>query len=90
MNGIEAKSIFPIPRTREVHSFLGLCSYFQKFIERFAVIAKPLYDLLKKDVSFKFTNVELNDFNLMILKIRLMESPILAIDDPHDLTELHC
>jgi len=28
--------------------WLGLCSYFRRFIKNFSIIAKPLYDLLKK------------------------------------------
>jgi len=48
-SGVEAVSNFPIPQSvKSVQSFLGLCSYFRKFIEGFSVIAKPLYDLLKK------------------------------------------
>ena len=46
--GIEAISNYPIPKTvRGVQRFLGMCSYFKKFIEGFSVIAKPLYDLVK-------------------------------------------
>jgi len=87
--GIEAVSNFPIPQSvRGVRSFLGLCSYFRKFIEGFSMVAKPLYDLLKKDVAFKFTNSELNVFEE--LKGKLIKAPVLAIYDPHDSTELHC
>lgn len=47
--GIEAVTNFPTPKNvREVQSFLGLSSYFRKFIQGFSVIAKPLYDRLKK------------------------------------------
>jgi len=48
--GIAAVQAFPEPRTiKEVHSFLDLASYFRKFIDKFAIIAKPLYSLrLKK------------------------------------------
>lgn len=74
---------FPIPQSmRNVQSFLGLCSYFRKFIEGFAIIAKSLYDLVKKDAEFKFTDVELNAFEE--LKTRLIKAPILAIYDPRD------
>lgn len=46
---------FPIPKNiREVRGFLGLCSYFRKFIERFLLVVKPLYDLLHKEAKFKF------------------------------------
>lgn len=43
ISGVEAVSKFPIPQNlRNVHSFLGLCSYFRKFIKGFSVIAKTL------------------------------------------------
>lgn len=88
-DGIKAIIEFPVPQSvRNVQSFLGMCSYFRKFIEGFSVIAKPLYDLLKKDAIFKFTDIELNYFEK--LKSKLIIAPVLAIYDPQDLTELHC
>lgn len=80
---------FPIPRdTKGVQSFIGLVSYFRKFIESFSHIARPLYELLKMKKEFKFGEIELKAFNE--LKERLISAPILAIYDPHAETELHC
>jgi len=70
-----------------VQSFIGLVSYFRKFIENFAIIAAPLYKLLKKDNKFIFGETELKAF--MILKSKLIESPVLGIYNPNDDTELH-
>lgn len=50
------------------------------------MIAKPLYDLLKKNVAFKFIEIECT---FEELKARLINSIILAIFDPWNLTELH-
>lgn len=87
--GIEAVTNFPIPKNvKDVQSFLGLSSYFRKFVEGFSTVAKPLYDLLKKDSEFRFSEIELIAFET--LKERLVEAPILAIFDPRDETELHC
>lgn len=57
--GLEVVKNFPIPRSvRDVQSFLGLCSYFRKFIEHFSIIAEPLYDVTRKNVDFQFGKTE--------------------------------
>lgn len=88
-SGIAAVQGFPEPKTvKEVHSFIGLASYFRKFIEKFAIIAKPLYTLLKKDASFVYGETERNAFET--LKAKLLKAPVLAIYSPKAHTELHC
>ncbi len=50
---IAAVRDFPIPRTvKEVQSFLGLCSYYRKFVPGFAVLARALSNLTKKAQRF--------------------------------------
>ena len=40
---------YPVPKTvTEVKSFLGLCSYYRRYIRDFAAIARPLHQLTKK------------------------------------------
>lgn len=51
-------------------------------------MAKPLYDLLRKDDKFQFNLKEIEVFDK--LKEKLVNSPVLAIYDPSDDTELHC
>ena len=78
-----------IPRTyREVQSFSGLTSYFRKFIKNFAILAKPLYDLLKTKTEFVWNNEALTAFGR--LKEQLISEPILAIYSASAATELHC
>lgn len=87
--GIKAIRKFPIPRNiRAVQSFLGLCSYFRKFVENFSVIAKSLYDLTKKNVNFQFGETERQAFEALVN--RLTDAPILSLYSPRDETELHC
>ena len=45
---------FPRPQSvKQLHSFLGLSSYYRRFIPRFSQVAAPLYALIKKDALFK-------------------------------------
>ena len=39
----------------EIRSFLGLAGYYQRFIENFSKIVKPMTELLKKDTKFIWT-----------------------------------
>jgi hypothetical protein len=67
-NGIEAdpeklRAIrdIPSPTTqKQVRSFLGLASYYRKFVPTFANIAKPLHILTKKDETFSWTHPHVN------------------------------
>jgi len=88
-SGLAAVRNFPEPKTvKEVQSFIGLASYFRKFIKGFSLIAKPLYALLKKDTVFIFGEAETRA--LKTLKQKLTDAPILAIYNPKAKTELHC
>jgi len=57
-NKIQAVKQWPIPSSiRQLRAFLGLTSYYLKFIRHVAVVATQLKDLLKKD-AFKWSNIE--------------------------------
>lgn len=64
-----------------------MCLYFRKFLECFSVLARPLSDVKRKNVSFDLGKEEVEAFDE--LKSRLIRSPILAIYSPQDETELH-
>lgn len=71
----------------EVRQFLGLASYFRKFVRSFGEIARPLTMLLKKESIWQWGERESIAFST--LKARLIERPILALYDPKLDTELH-
>ena len=74
---IEAVKNFPQPtNAKGIKSFLGLVGYYRRFIPDMAKIAKPLTELLKKDVKFKWCCFCDESFNT--LKNKLISPPILT------------
>ena len=68
---------FPVPTdVTKVRQFLGLASYYRRFVPGFARIANPLHALLKKEVAFHWTKECQTAFDH--LKGLLIASPILA------------
>ncbi|GFW43523.1 retrovirus-related Pol polyprotein from transposon 17.6 [Trichonephila clavipes] len=84
----QAVQNFPQPQTpRQLQSFIGLTSYFQKFIPNYARIARPLSDLLRDNVKFKFGPTEIASFQE--LKNVLSENPVLHVFQQGYPLELH-
>ena len=72
----------PPPKTpKEVKQFLGHIGYYHKFVPRFSDLAQPLNALTRKNVSFEWTPVRQESFEL--LKTSLMTEPILTYPDPN-------
>ena len=68
---------WPEPRTaKELSSFLGLASYFRKFIKGFAQLAAPLFHLTNKDVTFQWSQEHAVSFDA--LKSALSNAPIVT------------
>ena len=72
----------------ELRSFIGMCSYYRRFIEKFSIIGGPLHDLTKKRVKFQWTAKENEAF--IELKKRLMSRPLLILPDLKKTFEVHC
>ena len=66
---------------KRLQSFLGLTGYFRKFLPGYS-IAKPLSDLLKKNVNFQFERKQQIAFNKLkqLLKSRYYKSIIQIIE----------
>ncbi|UYV69751.1 hypothetical protein LAZ67_7000606 [Cordylochernes scorpioides] len=85
---IEAIAKFPTPKSiTDVRSFIGLCSYYRRFIENFAEKAAPLHEVLKKDNKFTWNSDQQDAFDS--LKKALMSEPVLAYFEEQLPTELH-
>ena len=73
---------WPTPTSvQEVQQFLGLASYYRRFIKNFATIAKPLHKLSEKEWQFSWSIECANAF--AELKNRLLTPPVLAFPDYH-------
>jgi len=64
---------------KDVQKFLGLANYYRRFIEGFAMVARPLHDLVKKDKRWEWTEKEEKAFKE--LKGRFTKEPVLAAPD---------
>lgn len=83
-NKTEAVSTWPVPRSvTEVRSFLGLMSYYRRFIYQYAHIAKPLHELTESGKEFLW--MEACDKAFCTLKKNLTSTPILAYPTLDDL-----
>ena len=85
---VKAVSNFPVPRNvHDVRSFLGLCSYFRRFIKGFCYLAAPLQMLLKGDAKYHWDSEQEEAFNN--LKEALISDPVLGLYDEKAPTEIH-
>lgn len=65
---------------KEVLSFLQTCSWFRRFVPNFAEVSRPLSQLTRKNMAWKWSTLEENAFRE--LKNLLTTSPILKQADP--------
>jgi len=68
---------YPVPTSvKAVRQFVGLVSYYRRFIRGFAKIAEPLHALTRKDAVFEWSKSCQEAFDT--LKKYLTDSPVLA------------
>ena len=66
----------PPRNVMEVRSFLGLASYYRRFVKGFSITATPMTILLQKNVRFKWSEKCQASFEK--LKAFLTEAPVLT------------
>ena len=78
----KVRAVVEWPRPKDVHdvrSFLGLASYYRKFIRGFSEIARPLTDLTRAAKAFDWKEPQQSAF--IRLKMALATAPILLLPD---------
>ncbi|CAI5678294.1 unnamed protein product [Oreochromis niloticus] len=77
---VAAVKDWPIPgNPAELRSFLGLASYYRRFVKDFATIASPLHQLTQKGREFRWSEDCAVAFDR--LRSALVEAPVLAYPD---------
>jgi hypothetical protein len=72
----------------DIKSFLGSARYYQRFVEGFLKVSKPMTELLEKDKKFEWTPACEASFHE--LKKRLMTAPILVMSDMEEPFSIYC
>lgn len=77
---VEAILNVPMPgNVKEIRSFVGMASWYRRFVPNFATIIAPLCELTKKNKKFNFTPECEHAFNS--IKQHLISAPILTCPD---------
>lgn len=63
---VEAVRTWPTPKSlQEVQGFLGFANFYRRFIKDFSKIARPLHDLTKKDIPWKWEDPQQTAFSTL-------------------------
>ena len=86
---IEAVKNWPRPASvSEVRSFLGLASYYRRFVEGFSKIAVPLTELTRKSVRFNWS--EKCETSFQELKQWLITAPVVSLPKENGKFVVYC
>ncbi|GKF16938.1 putative reverse transcriptase domain-containing protein, partial [Tanacetum coccineum] len=76
------------PKTPKIHQYLGLASYYRRFIKGFSKIARPMMKLTQKSV--KFDSGEKAEVAFQLLKQKLCSALILAFPEGSENFVVYC
>jgi len=73
---------WPVPKNlKQLKGFIGFCNFYRRFIKGFSIIARPLHELDKKGVPWKWEDKQQKAFTR--LKEMIAGEPCLAHGDPN-------
>ena len=71
---------WPIPKkVKDIQKFLGFCNFYQHFIQNYSLLARPLFNLTKKDTLFVWTKTQ--DDTFKFLQNMLCAALVLVLPD---------
>ena len=70
------KSVLDWPTSKNIQKFLGLANYYQQFIKDFIVIARPLYNLVKKYHKWIFKKLKKKFTKKLVLAVLDLDKKI--------------
>ena len=89
MGKIKAIQELDAPKTvKEVRAFVGMTSYYRRYIPHYAEIAEPLTQLTRKHVKFDWNKQRQDSFDQ--LKAALINPPVLAVPEFNKNFSLYC
>ena len=75
---------YPVPRNiKDLRRFLGLATWYRRFIPNYATIAEPLTNLTKKNQKYEWLEEQQHTFEL--LRAMVMSAPVLHRPHPEGL-----
>ena len=78
---MQAISDFPVPqKVEDLRRFLGMINYMSKFLPHVSDVLHPLYNLLKKEVDWIWSDSQTKAFESV--KKMIVNSPMLSFYDP--------
>ena len=86
---VRAIQEWPSPTSvSNVRSFHGLASFYRWFVKHFSTLAAPLIEVIKKDVGFKWGEVQEKAFQ--IIKQKLTNALLLSLPNFNKRFEIEC
>ena len=82
MDPVKLKAIqeWPLPRTvKDVQKFLRFCNFYRRFVKDYSHIARPLFNLTKKETPWNWTTECNTAFET--LRQTMITSPVLMLPD---------
>jgi hypothetical protein len=77
---VKAIRNYPVPNSqRELRSFIGLVNYYRKFIPNLSTVAEPLFQLLRKNTPYIWTDKHTEILNY--IKNKLTTDPVMQCPD---------